>query len=406
MRADSKHRGTKAVGVALSALLLVLLVGSRPQADPPEVLSFVELELEHPTSVRAGETFSLTIRNVTSDRIVSVTFDAGYGPRTFSTASEDGQAVLTIPPDSYSGAGLVVVDASAGNQRAVSTMKVLPGEAAPPLDLFLGPRTVEVGTGDVSMLVAVPTDALGNPVADDTLVSYLHTQPSGDVSKLFAPTSGLLSYIDVPSGTRTGRSVISATAGDAQGPERTFSEVAALATDFALHIDGPIPVANGRDLLMISSSDISDRFGNPLPDGTIGHLEIDGVTGRRRIASSSIDSRLTFVVEAPALPGTANLLAFASGGKSRELAIDFDPAVVEIPIDIEEQSGTSVIVVGPVLEPDGAFVPDGTPASIVVDGNSYDVEIELGFVSITTPTANSVEVQVLGVSAKSPVSAR
>jgi len=185
------------------------------------------------------------------------------------------------------------------------------------------------------MIVAVPADSYGNPVITGTDVEYTLTRPGGETSTDAAPTEKLLSYIDVGSRTTTGRNVVSARTGEAQGPERIFDEVAAFAVPFDIEIVGEIPVANGRDLFGISTAELFDRFGNRLPDGTIGHLELSGVT----------------------------------------------------------------IDVGRIVEPDGAFIPDGTPAQIISDGKLYDVIVESGSVSIVVPTANDVQVTILGQTA-------
>ncbi len=399
-RMYAQHRGLLIAALVGLALVVFVVMDTRPTSEPPDALPFVDLELDHPISVAAGESFAVTVGGFATDRPVSITLDAGYGPRTFSTVSENGEAQLTIPADAGSGAGLVVIEASAGNRRAVSTMKVLPGPATSPIDLYLGPRTVEVGTDDVSMVVAVPTDAFGNPVADNTVVTYAHTRPDGETNELASSTSGLLSFIDVPSGTLAGRNVVSARAGDAQGPERTFTEVASQAADFSIEVDGLIPVANGRDLVTLTSSVVLDQYGNALPDGTFAQLEVSGVTGSRLISASSIDSQLRFTVEAPNQPGAALFTAYTSGGESNPLEINFPSAIASLPVEVDERTETSLIRVGPVLEPDGAFVPDGTPVRIIADGNTYLVELEFGEVSIVTPIASAVDVVVLGKSAR------
>lgn len=399
-RTFTGHRTRLIAALVALTLVVFVVMDTRPTVDPPDALPFVDLELDHPTSVAAGNSFAVTVGGLAVDRAVSVTLDAGYGPRTFSTVSENGEALLTIPPDAGSGTGLVVIEASAGNRRAISTMKVLPGPPASPIDLYLGPRTIEVGTNDVSMIVAVPTDTFGNPVADNTPVTYAHTRPDGETDELSSSTAGLLSFTDVPSGTLAGRNILSARAGDAQGPERTFAEVASHAADFSIEVSGPIPVANGRDLLTLTSSVVLDQFGNAFPDGTFAQLEVTGVTGKRIISANSIDSRLHFTVQAPDQPGVAVATAYTSGGESNPLEINFPPAVASLPITIEERTESSLIRVGPVLEPDGAFVPDGTPVRIVADGDVYLVELEFGEATIATPTASEVDVFVLGQSAR------
>jgi len=109
------------------------------------------------------------------DALVDLTIDAGYGPRSFNAVSANGRARFSIPSARVPGAGLVIIEATSGRSRAVSTMEIKPGEAVSPLDLYLGPRTIEVGSNDVAMVVAVPVDQRGNPVADGTSVDFVHT---------------------------------------------------------------------------------------------------------------------------------------------------------------------------------------------------------------------------------------
>ena len=400
IRLLDRNRRVRVAGVVvLVALGIFAFLEARPALQEPDALAIVDLSIIHPESVDVGERIPITVQGLAGDQVVHLSLDAGYGPRTFTSLSSDGEAQFLVPAADGPGAGLVLIEAVSGVRRGLSTIDVFPGEAVSPLDVFLGPRTIEVGTDDIAMIVAVPADSYGNPVITGTDVEYTLTRPGGETSTDAAPTEKLLSYIDVGSRTTTGRNVVSARTGEAQGPERIFDEVAAFAVPFDIEIVGEIPVANGRDLFGISTAELFDRFGNRLPDGTIGHLELSGVTGRRRMSASAIDSRLHFIIEAPSAPGDAIAEVFTSGAQSEPLNITFPSAVEEIPIEITEGAEVFYIDVGRIVEPDGAFIPDGTPAQIISDGKLYDVIVESGSVSIVVPTANDVQVTILGQTA-------
>lgn len=400
IRLLDRNRRVRVAGVVvLIALGIFAFLEARPALQEPDALAFVDLSIVHPESVDVGERIPITVQGLAGDQVVHLSLDAGYGPRTFTSLSSDGEAQFLVPAADGPGAGLVLIEAVSGVRRGLSTIDVFPGEAVSPLDVFLGPRTIEVGTGDIAMIVAVPADSYGNPVIAGSNVEYTLTRPGGRISFDAAPTEKLLSFVEVGSRTQTGRNVVSARSGEAQGPERIFDEVAAFAVPFDIEIVGEIPVANGRDLFSISTAELFDRFGNRLPDGTIGHLELSGVTGRRRMSASAIDSRLHFIIEAPNAPGDAIAEVFTSGAQSEPLNIAFPSAVAEIPIEITDGAEVSYIDVGRVVEPDGAFIPDGTPAQIISDGKLYDVIVESGSVSIVVPTANDVQVTILGETA-------
>lgn len=396
---DRNRRVRVAALVFVCSFAVLAFMEARPALQVPDALAFVELSIEHPKTIDVGETIPVTVQGLARDQVVHLSLDAGYGPRTISSISSGGTARFLVPAADDPSSGLVLIEAVSGERRGLSTIEVVPGEATSPLAVFLGPRTIEVGSSDTAMIVAIPADSLGNPASTGTGVEFTVTRPGGDTSTDSTQTEKLLGYLDIGSRTTTGRTVASARSGEAQGVERVFDEVAAFAAPFSVEVVGEIPVANGRDLFTIASGELVDEFGNRLPDGTIGHLELSGATGRRRISSSVIDSRLRFNIEAPRRPGQTVAEVFSSGGQSNPLTITFPSAIAAIPIEITHEPEFSRIDVGRVVEPDGAFIPDGTLAQITSDGQVYEAIIDAGAVSIVVPTANDVQVTILGETA-------
>ncbi len=380
---------------------------SRAPTGPPAALAFDELLIEHPDAVIAGEPFTVRVSSSAPSPIVGevqLVLEASYGPRSFLSTSVDGVAEFVIRPTSDPVSGLLVLEAHANGQRGQSLMDIVPGDPVGPLPVFLGPRTIEVGTDQVAMLVAIPVDAFGNPTEPGTELDALITRPGGDQETLSTTTERLLGYLEIDSQNWAGRTTVSAVAdGVANGPARTFEEVASTALAFDIELLDPIPVADGRSLFRVRTATLTDRFGNVLPDGTSGTLEISGVTHRRRLSSHTIDGQLIFVVEAPERPGAAELQVFASGAQSAPMTIDFASAIERASAEVLIDGPFTRVLVGPVIGPDGGLVPDGTEVRAIADGEVFIEYLEHGRAELVFSSLGEIELSVLGTTLKPEV---
>lgn len=386
---------------ALLALLLlcagVPLLLARPEEHAAFPIDVDVLVIESPAAVAAGEWFDVEVTGGDDGQSVSLSLEAGYGSRTFQAISRVGVATFKIPPENGPASGVAMLVARSIGRISSSTLEIQPESAVGPVDLYLGPRTVIADAQHFSMLVAVPTDAFGNPVADDTDVDVLVTRGTLETETRASTTEGLLSYVEVFSGTVAGRTRLSVDVGDAFGPERSFLEVAGIPERFTLLEVDPIPPADGQALVRLRTGELRDRFDNPLPDGTVVFLDASGASGNRRLRSVSIEAVAEFVFEVPDRPGSVDLVATASGTQSETLSLTFTAAVEEIPIVVEPHPDGSLIRIGRIVGSRGSYVPDGTSARIVTAGGETEVPLELGAASAVVPEISGpLDVSVLG----------
>lgn len=406
---------TRFVIVALIGLAL-LAMWLRPAPEVVQRISLVPggLTISTVASASVGENITVSVVGAPNGEIVDLSIDAGYGPRHFSLASTDGTANFDVPASTGPGSGIAFLSAKSGDLVSTATVELLPGDAVSPLDLYLGPRTVVADADHFSMIVAVPKDRLGNPVADGTTVDYLVTRPNLVTESLAHDTDGLLSYIRVFSRTVTGRTRLSVevqgsrlSGGEAAtGPERSFLEVAGIPEPFSLVPIDPIVPADGHALVRIATELLRDEFGNELPDGTVVFLDASGATGLRRLRSVSIDGVAEFVLEAPPIAGDVELIASASGTRSDPLTLTFESAVDELPVLAEKHPDGILVTVGRVLSTRQSYVPDGTIVVVSADGEVAEAPLELGMAEIVLPAKGSpdrVEVTVLGTTVSATI---
>jgi hypothetical protein len=362
----------------------------------------VELSISAPSQVGTNDELTLTVEGTKAGVPVEVTVDGGYGPRRVTVTPTSNSVEVLVPPGDRPESGLVLVTAAQPGRVGVSTLEMTPGEPVDPLDLYLGPRTVVADTEHFTMIVAVPEDDRGNPVSNDYPVDYKVTRPNGVVEQETHPTSDLLSHFIVFSRTVTGRTRIGVEAGEAGGPERNFLEVAGVPAPFDLEVEGEIAPADGQALTVLRTAVLTDEFGNELPDGVVVYLDIEGVTGTRRLYSATIDAVAEFQIESPTEPGSATAVGVASGIVGNPLPIRFPAAVETVPVEVRDHVDGLEVVVGPVRTVRNAYVPDGTLAVVSVDGTDYEVPLELGVGSVVVPapdnqTSLRASVDVLGV---------
>ena len=353
--------------LVLGTLVVKDWLGQGTDQSEPEATPSVELSVNAPAEVDAGESFGVVvdIRSAATETAGAIdaegsaailVIDGGYGFRRLETTVADGQAVFVVPPAPGPESGTVLLEAVVGKAVASTTAEIRPGPAGDPTAVFLGPRTIVADQRDHTMAVAVAEDRFGNPVADGTAIDFRTTRPSGDTESQSTSTEGLIAFAEVQSGTQAGRSRVGVEIGDVGAPERTFLEVAGVPVPFSLVVGETIPPADGNALLEMKTTVLADRFGNVVPDGTAVVLDGRGSTGNRRITGSTIEGVAHFVVEAPDRPGPAEFTALASGTPSDPTVVDFEPAVTAIPVEVVDHEEGFEVLIGRVASTRSAYV--------------------------------------------------
>lgn len=362
--------------VVLMAAMAVWVV--RPDAEVLTVIELSDLEVQSPATHPADVALPVSIDGVVAGDVVSVVIESSYGIRPIEVVAESASIQIEIAPSDHAEAGLVVIDVWAPNGHGSTTVELTPGEAVGPLDVYLGPRSMFANGEDQAMVVAVPVDVRGNPVAAGTRVDTRTIRPDLAVEVDATTTSGLLGYRIIFSETLAGPTTVSATSGSAIGPARRVDEVANAPVDLGLVLLDPVPSADGTALVRIATNELVDQFGNLLPDGTIVTLDAVGVTGVRRQTAATIAAVATFVIQVPDRPGQATFTGYVSTATSPSLVVDFEPAVAELPVRATLQEEVSapdgveagfLIEIGSVTTPLGSLIPDGTHAVVTLQPN-------------------------------------
>ena len=177
----------------------------------------------------------------------------------------------------------------------------------------------------------------------------------------------------VSSRTRAGRAVVSASVGDAHGPDATYDEVPTWPAPFGLSASPLNLPADGRQLLTLRTDLIRDRFGNPMIDGTLVTFVVEVAGSEPRfVPAYTVDGAAEAQLQAPTEPGTVTVRATLYGVDSRPLTLSFaaGPAVgtIVVKAQVNARDGFVALSAGPLLAALDQFVPDGTPVEFVLTG--------------------------------------
>ncbi len=353
--------------LALLAALLLAGCGAASTAAAPDLLAG-ELALRAPAAIQASQALTVVAERADAPEGLAATLVAqgSYGARVYRSAFARGRASFTISGEDTRQAGALTLIASAGAARGQVEVAIRPGPPADPLTPLVGPRSVIADGEHQTMVLAVPFDSYGNPVADGTPVEFRILHPGGQLETHTISTTHLLAWAWVTSSTSAGRAVVTASAEGAHGPDASYTEIPGWPAPFGLLAAADGVPADGRQLVTLRTEVIRDRFGNPMVDGTLVTLSVDTPDGATRlIPAYTIDGAAEAQLQAPDTPGDVVVRATLYGVESRPLTITFapGPAVGSFPVGVQvnTREGVLTLTAGPLLGPLGQFVPDGTP---------------------------------------------
>ena len=338
------------------------------------------LTITLPDIVTAGKQVPILITAPTlpDETPIILTAIGSYGLHPQSSRLQRGLATFYLPPTDTRAAGLMTLVASANHARAEAQLLIRPGPPADPIITVVGPRSIIADGHDQTMIVALPTDAFGNPVASQTLVDISVRRPAAEFEPqnliLQTETRHLLAWARLPSGTVAGQTRMAVSVGSAHSVEETVLEVPGQPVSFTLSAEPTLLPADGRQLAELTTSPIADAHGNLLPEGTTATFLVADVDGGRRTIPAAIvfNGRAQTVLQAPTRPGKVTVQALVAGVLSRPLQLTFTSGVVladdEIPLSASFNVEGLTLRLGPLAGLLGQFIPDGTPVEILVLG--------------------------------------
>lgn len=391
-------------GACFVAVLIALVVGGRLLEDEIVTSWAGPIAIDAPTTHSAGDVMTIRVAaNAPPGTSLQLAVFAPLSATMLEQPLQGGVASFEIDGKLLQHAGLYqLVARIEGSTSEPHQVQVWPDEPVDPVVPLVGPRTIIADGADITMTVVTPIDQFGNPVANGTAVDIEVLRPNGDRSTEREQVERGIAATILTATTETGRVTISATSGQAEGPNNVVDQVAGSPAPFSVEADLRNPLADDFTLHQVQTSELRDQFGNLLPDGVAVVFVVQSTQGTSFVHASVQGGIARAAIQAPDRASELTLVARVSGAQSAPTILRFEPAVDVVVAVLSASDDSVTLTIGPVLTARGGYVPDGTIAlisdpesgeilrSIALRGGTAVLDIEM--------PSRSLDVAVLGAS--------
>jgi len=275
-------------------------------------------------------------------------------------------------------------------QLKTGSFEILPKvDSKTVIESYFGPRSIQAGDRDYSMLVVVPMDAMDNPLPDSTRV-MLHKQFYEVIDSVEIFTEKLMAWKNIMAYRKAGNINVSSTVLGINSIELTTNVFPSNATDFQISSFRNHDFADGNQITEFTTSEIKDEWGNTISDGTLVSFYIENEAGMiLTTRGSSIEGMATAKIIHPDHPDTWKIKGYVTGlAESNVLEISFRQALKDFEIDFYNKNRS--IKVGPLQSFMQQLIPDGAVVKLYIYHQNTLVEVKQetsnnGFVTFKLP---------------------
>lgn len=357
---------------------LFVLLGCSSESVPQRPFATAPIHISPATPLQVGQPLTLTLSTETTDTPINITLFTSYGAYVYTSNSN----TITIPATDLQKSGLIRVVAQTSSAHGEWEGELMPDAPIEPLVPLVGARSIVADGEHWAMVVAVPIDSFGNPIAPQTDIEITLRRPSGQLEQSTMQTEHLLAWQRIWSQTKAGRTQIALQSEGQSGVERDLFEVAGWPVPFTLERTAPNTSADGRSWVTVQTSQLVDKHQNQLPDGTHVSFMVQSETlPPRFLTASTIDGIAEAVIEAPQTEGSLTIQAFVGTVASQTYTLTFAPNVGSSRFQVVTRQTEDEIIIeaGPILGDLQQYVPDGTPVLFELLGQSVQAEVKLGY---------------------------
>lgn len=342
--------------IIISCFLVISLVKA-------EVVSYVQAARELPEEIIAGQKLVLEFNELGQDTRLIV--HASFGKTILKPTIKNSSSSFEIPEFIAEKAGIIQWKLWRDTVIQSGKIRIIPSVEPEVIENYFGPRSIQAGGKDFSMLVSIPTDRFDNPLPDGSRLEISEFF-QGNLKRDSLEVGDMFTWKNIYSKKEAGNIIIASTSGGLQSKEMISKVYPSLATGFDLEVQREHPFADGNQVTQIKTSVIKDEFENIVSDGTyVEFLIRDSENTIQKTYATTIDGVATAQLLHPETPDNWMIFANITGmAKSKELAINFKPVIEDfnVKVDLENR----MIRVGPLTSFLGQYIPDGAEVVLKV----------------------------------------
>lgn len=367
--------------IIASAFLLCLLGFGYSLPDKKAVFQL----LESTTPYIAGHPITLTFKSNTSHLKPQLFIIHSYGKTVLEATEKNNNYFFALPQSFYFKTGTVSWFLILKNQTLQKgVFNIEPNDATKTeIENYLGPRTILAGGKEFTMLVTIPTDAYDNPKKDQTNVLVKYQFLENIVTSLLK-TNFFITWYSIYSPRKSGKLLASSECKKLATKEIETEIYPNIPTNFSIMYDRNHGFADGNHLTKFSTSQIKDKYGNIISDGTLVSFVI--TTKNEYILKcfgATINGIATATILHPDHAEIYKVKGYITGiAESNSLFINYTPVISTFQYQFSKDHRT--LKVGPLKSFMKQLIPDGIKVVVKV----FDKNILLN--TIQEETTNGV----------------
>lgn len=335
-----------------------------------------------------------------------------YGSTLLSPEQNEDKLMFIIPSIFSKKAGILNwVLVNEGKMSLKSSINILPNTATKTfIESYLGPRSIQAGNRDYSMLVVIPTDKFNNPLPENTSVK-INEQFLDNISSKEEKTKNFIAWNNIMAKEKSGAILVSSSCNTTNTNELTTVIYPSNATNFTINFKRNHHFADGNQITELTTSKIVDEFENTISDGTIIEFNIKTTDNTiLKTRATTINGIAKAKILHPDHKDIWNVKGFVNGlAESNEITISYEPITTNF--DVSFSKNNRKIFVGPIQSFMNQLIPDGALVKLKIFNNTNLIETKTatsfkGFVlfdisaEFYTEKSYSFIVEVLGNSKK------
>jgi len=315
----------------------------------------------------AGEELLFTFGATSSEALLIL--KNAYGS-TAIKAEESGSSVFKVPQFISDKSGILKWKYINKKSSRSGEITILPQTTPKLIETYFGPRSIQAGNDDFSMLVSIPTDSLDNPLADGTSVNISEFFQANLAEQDFK-MEHMFAWKNIYTREKAGKITVATSAEGVAGKEMISNVYPSLASDFSIITNSEHLYADGNQVTQLITSTINDDFDNVVSDGTSVEFVVQTEQGMKlKTSANTINGVATAQLLHPEQSASWSIQANVTGmAVSNSVSILFESVLTEIPYQIEERS----INVGPLKSYMNQLLPDGADVHLKISLINDDV---------------------------------
>jgi len=280
---------------------------------------------------------------------------------------------ITLSSPLTDGAGLYKMNLIVHDSILASTQfNIEANEPTDPIEIYAGPRSINVDQTQQSMVVAVPQDQYNNPVRDGTPVNYSYQIENKKSETQEQQVKDMLAYQRINADTKAKDAFIGVSHIKASSRKQKIISTPSWPENLIMMVYDFYPYANNRNLFKIETNELVDSFGNRILDGTLLKFHVYEL-GKKvgQYNGICIDGKAFCYIKNPSYKTDWTIKASIGDNIiGQEIELNFLNDLEELIYKFSDQK----LIVGPLRGQLGQYVSEGTSVELQVGENTWYAE--------------------------------